>query len=650
MDWRKRRAEPATSMRYLPLFCSLCLFSAAAQTASVAAYPSQLALSAAAGSNPVMQPVAVSPSDPGADWTASANSAWLVLSPSAGTGSTTITASANTDGLTPGLYTDTIRFRVSDGSTALVVVTLRLGIPAGAASANQWHVTVDGTPDGDGSTDKPWDVVTALNGPKQVQPGDTVWLHGGKHGAGTFDAIIASHLVGTPAAPIVVRAAPGERPIVDAWLQIGCCDGAGDARRGAYTWFWGIEFAGYNPDRSSAASGPPDWARQANHGGVDAWAPGTKIIDCIVHDTSSGISIWQEASDSEAYGNLVYNVGGFGPDRGHGHGFYLQNAGPGVKHIFDNIAFNNFGEGIQIFGSDSAPVQNFHLQGNISFNNGSVGTGSNGANGTPMAGSRSDNIIIGQGSGGPKGMLLINNFTYHTPMADDGTNELGYGAPRAGDLVAVGNYFIGGSDAVNLLRWDSIVFRDNRIYAPHRNETSLTYRTDQNPSKYNFDYNTYYGAGNFSVFPACNNDPCPQRSDVPFNVWQSIARVDANSSFQSGAPLEAWTSVRPNLYEPGRAGIVVYNWNQWPIVNVDIRNAGIRIGDRFEVRDAQDWFGPPVLSGVYVGQQLSIPMTGLPIAFPNGNVPNPQPHTSAEFGAFVVLSGASLSAPAAGVN
>jgi hypothetical protein len=200
---------------------------------------------------------------------------------------------------------------------------------------------------------------------------------------------------------------------------------------------------------------------------------------------------------------------------------------------------------------------------------------------------------------------------------------------------------------VNLLRWDSIVFRENQIYAPHRNEASLTYRTDQNPSKYSFDYNTYYGAGNFSVFPACNEEPCPQRSDVPFNVWQSIARVDANSNFRSGAPLEAWTAVRPSLYDPGRASIVVYNWNQWPIVNVDIRNAGVRIGDRFEVRDAQDWFGPPVLSGVYVGQQLSIPMMGLPIAFPNGNVPNPQPHTSPEFGAFVVLSGPSLSAPAA---
>jgi hypothetical protein len=630
-------------MKFVTSCCAIVVFTLYTQAQTISAYPPLLNLSATAGRNPVLQPVAVSPADPNGDWTASSSARWLVLSNNTGSGPGTILVSTDTTGLAPGVYTDTLRFKAADGAIAPVVVTLRLAIPAPAPPANEWHVTVDGTPDGDGSADHPWDIVTALNGPTQVQPGDTIWLHGGRYGSGTFDAIIASHLVGTSSAPIVVRASPGERPIVDAWLQVGCCDGAADPTKGAHTWFWGIEFASYNPDRTAAASGPPNYARQANHAAVDAWAPGTKIINCIVHDTSSGIELWQEASDSDAYGNLVYNVGGYGPDRGHGHGFYVQNAGPNFKHLFDNLTFNNFGEGLQVFGSEAAPVQNFHIEGNVSFNNGAIGTGSNGANGTPAAGSRNDNIIIGEGQGGPKGILLIGNFTYHTPEADDGTNELGYGAARAGDLLAVGNYFIGGSNAVNLLRWNSVLFRDNRIYTPNRNNASLTYRTDQNPGAYNFDYNYYYGSGNFTVFPKCNADPCPQRSDAYFNVWQTITGIDPHSVFQRGAPFETWTSVRSNLYEPGRANIVVYNWNRYPVVSVDVQNAGLRIGDQFEVRDAQDYFGPPVLAGVWVGQQLSLPMTGVRIAYPNGNVPNPQPHTSAEFGAFVLRSGPELS-------
>lgn len=630
-------------MRILLLFCALCPFLASAQTGPIEVSPATLNLVANAGANPVLQAISISTADPGAQWTVSSSSGWLTLSNKSGSGTATITASAVTDGLTPGLYTDVVRAALADGSAAgAVLVTLRLGPSTGASSGNEWHVAVDGTPDGDGSPDHPWDVVTALNGPKAVQPGDTIWLHGGKYGAGTFDAILASRLVGTATTPIMVRAYPNERPIIDAWLQVGCCDGAGDPSQGASTWFWGIEFASYNPNRQSGASGPPDWAHQDNHAAVSVWAPGTKIINCIVHDTSSGIEMWQEAAGSEAYGNLIFNVGGFGPDRGHGHGLYVQNASPRLQHLFDNISFNNFGEGIQLYGSDAAPVQNLYLQGNVAFNNGSIGSGNNAANGTPAAGSRTDNIIVGQGKGGPQGIVLVNNFTYHTPQADDGTNELGYGTPRAQDLTAIGNYFVGGSSAVNLLRWNSVTFRGNSIYAPNKNEASLTYRSDQKPARYNFDYNSYYGAGNFTVFSACDNDPCAQRSDVPFNVWQSIAGVDANSAFVTGAPNGVWSSVRPNLYEPGRATIVVYNWNQWPIVNVDARNAGLQMGDRFEVRDAQDWFGPPILSGTYMGQQLAIPTTGVTIEFPNGNAPNPQPHTSSEFGVYVLLSGQSL--------
>jgi hypothetical protein len=627
-------------MRHLALLSCLFAICASSQTLPIAAYPPYLNLSASAGADPVLQPIAVAPNDPAASWTASSTADWLILSDTAGAGQTTLTVSTNAASFPPGLYTAKVQFKLADGSTAPVVVTLRLGLPTAAAPAKQWHVTVDGAPEGDGSAEHPWDIVTALNGPAQVKPGDTIWLHGGKYGSGTFDAIIASRLVGTREAPIIVRAAPGERPIVDAWLQVGCCDGAGDPAKGSYAWFWGVEFASYNPDRTSGASGPPDYAKQQNHAAVDVWAPGTKIINCIVHDTSGGIEMWQEAEGAEAYGNLVYNVGGYGPDRGHGHGFYLQNAGPGFKHIFDNITFNNFGEGMQIYGSDLAPVENFHLEGNVSFNNGAVGTGSNSANGTPAAGSRNNNIIIGEGRGGPKGILLINNFLYHTPQADDGTNELGYPwTPRAGDLTAIGNFFVGGSDAVDLIRWDSLVFRDNQVYAPNRNNASLTWRVDQNPARYSYDYNYYYGSGRFTIYAGCNDIPCAKRADVGFNEWQSMARIDTNSVFSPGQPNGMWINVRPNLYEPGRANVVVYNWNLWTAATIDLRNAGLRIGDNFEIRDAQNWFAEPVYKGVYLGQQVTIDMTGRQVAAPNGNVPHPQPHTCPQFGVFVITSG-----------
>jgi hypothetical protein len=103
-----------------------------------------------------------------------------------------------------------------------------------------------------------------------------------------------------------------------------------------------------------------------------------------------------------------------------------------------------------------------------------------------------------------------------------------------------------------------------------------------------------------------------------------------------------WTFVRPNLYEQGRANIVIYNWDLQSNVLVDLSASGMNIGDQFQIRDAENWFGGAIVSGTYTGDPVAIPMTGLQVALPNGVVPNPQPHTAPQFGAFVLLSGGAM--------
>src|SRR2546430_15149648 len=73
-----------------------------------------------------------------------------------------------------------------------------------------------GTPRGDGTRDRPWDLATALSGGRgRVQPGDTIWLRGGTY-TGNFDGT----LTGTSTAPIVVRQYPGERATIDGNLHV----------------------------------------------------------------------------------------------------------------------------------------------------------------------------------------------------------------------------------------------------------------------------------------------------------------------------------------------------------------------------------------------------------------------------------------------
>src|SRR5690606_26666760 len=99
-------------------------------------------------------------------------------------------------------------------------------------------------------------------------------------------------------------------------------------------------------------------------------------------------------------------------------------------------------------------------------------------------------------------------------------------------------------------------------------------------------------------------------------------------------PTESFVQVRPNRYEPGRANIIVYNWSHQQSVAVDLSRV-LQLGQAYEVRNAQDFFGPPIVSGSYEGGAIELPLdespatpsiTGMSIAT-----------TGIEFATFVVL-------------
>ena len=105
---------------------------------------------------------------------------------------------------------------------------------------------------------------------------------------------------------------------------------------------------------------------------MDVFGPHTKCINLVVHDAGVGIGCWTPAIDAEIYGCLIYNNGWQGPgrDRGHGHAIYTQNA-QGTKRIRDNILFNQFGRGVEIY-TERGSIQGFDVEGNAAFNNGSL--------------------------------------------------------------------------------------------------------------------------------------------------------------------------------------------------------------------------------------------------------------------------------------
>ena len=95
--------------------------------------------------------------------------------------------------------------------------------------------------------------------------------------------------------------------------------------------------------------------------------------------------------------------------------------------------------------------------------------------------------------------------------------------------------------------------------------------------------------------------------------------------------------VLPNKYEAGRAFVVIYNFALQPAVDVDLSGV-LRAGSPFEIRNVQDVYGKPVISGTYSGSPVSIPMSGIDPPLPLGRPTRDAPKTGPRFDVFLVTS------------
>jgi hypothetical protein len=176
-------------------------------------------------------------------------------------------------------------------------------------------------------------------------------------------------------------------------------------------------------------------------------------------------------------------------------------------------------------------------------------------------------------------------------------------------------------------RWAKIAFNRNVVLMDRNYLLMFDKLPDQNVKAYDWNDNTYYGSGKW-FYSGKETDDIAE--------WRAMSGLDSNSKQISGRPTGVWKIVRPNKYERGRANIAIYNWDLLDEVGVDL-SPFLSEGDRYEIRDVQDYFGAPVTTGTYDGKLVQIPMSGLKSAMPVGVVPvNPQ-HTGPQFGAFVLL-------------
>ncbi|EEF63173.1 hypothetical protein Cflav_PD5808 [Pedosphaera parvula Ellin514] len=412
-----------------------------------------------------------------------------------------------------------------------------------------------------------------------VKPGDTIWLRGGVHRQLNRPTKFTSSLSGTSAAPITVRQYPGERATIDGNLT---------QSTGGYVNYWGFEVmdsqqfaSGWIPTRTSTQTGPfpTTW-----------WAPydGKQIDFCV-----SGVDL--RAPNCKLINLVIHdNIGG-------GLG---MNTAAGNTEVYGMLSYYNGwqgadrGHGHGIYAQNVAPAVKY-VENSLVFNNYALGMQATGSaspiadnftiegsafflNGA-LANSHQQNLLIGPYQGQAQNPVVRTNFIYDT----QGTSSdffLGYDGGSA-NAICQGNYF----------------------------QTSTMFNANANMTL----------AGNTFL-------------SATIGLTQSSY---PNNSYLTTTPTKNVIAVRPNKYEPGRANILVYNWEKLNSVAVDVSQV-LPVGTAYEVHSAQNFYGTPVVKGTYNGGSIMVPMMGLPVAAPVGA--SAPPAAGPNFGAYVLLPTSSV--------
>jgi hypothetical protein len=308
-----------------------------------------------------------------------------------------------------------------------------------ATRGSDWYVAPAGNAANPGTKESPWDLASALNGRKEVRPGDTIWLSEGTYRRRPNE-LFDVRLAGSADKPIRVQPVAGHRVRIDGGLAM--------QSPSANVWIRDLEVFVSEPVPEkpvSAGSSPSDlkrpWGGLHMHGGKDC-----KYINLIIHNCNQGISCWTGETNPEIYGCILYDNGWLGVDRGHGHCIYTQND-QGVKTISNCIMTCRYDGSytMHAYGSERAYVNNYLATENICY-----GTGP---------------FLIGGGR--PSyGIRIHRNFLYGVDM------RIGYAAPYNEDCDIRDNIIVNGR--LEIVRYRNAVQENNLILAKNDARPSQT--------------------------------------------------------------------------------------------------------------------------------------------------------------------------------
>lgn len=478
---------------------------------------------------------------------------------------------------------------------------------------NKYFVATNGQATNKGTLSSPWSLGHALQGNGMLEPGDTVFLQGGKY-LGNYTAALLS---GKPVQPIVFMSYDGERPVIDGYTGLGNnVSGLTITASCQHLVFNGIEVASSAPSRVSGAAGALPTGN-----GLSVIGSFITLANCIVHDMpGTGIAVDANTQGVNVYGCIVYNNGVEQASVAAGNGVSINGGREKAPNRLSNsFVFNNAQNGVISFGA----ANGLHIRQNVVFNTG--------ATLSPLQG-RKYNLLISGGAGKPILDATVSENLFYRDENDNAGGDkphnlrynLNFGQRNTVDssLNFEDNYVLGGGfyGAVYVQgSFNRYSVQRNIIHAlPHANNRLVILDVAIKPS---WNYNRYHSN---------NSLPLNQRS---FADWKTTTEQDAASLYSAAAPADTFMLAK-NIFKNETYHVAVVNNSRSPIFNLPFEVPELA-GSTYHIRDAQNYFGTPI-QAVYNGQAIPLPLTLTEVASPMGTVASLPKHTTANLGTFVI--------------
>jgi hypothetical protein len=496
------------------------------------------------------------------------------------------------------------------------------------------YAAPDGLATNTGTFESPYSLTRVGTG-ATASPGDVICLRGG-----TYKGRFTFNISGSAASPVTIRPYLNERVVIDAGYPSttvtvdipsapaysGGTINVADTSQFAVQQVIRIgseqmQIGGMNATQLFVARG---WNGTCSDTGTCNAIPSgaeVRLTGSIVHVNSSHL-IMRNLEITNT-GHITRIRGSQYVDDGIG---LVDNCTAGCKFI--NNVIHNTGGGIGSFNS----AQGSEFYGNIVFFNGYINYG-----GSPGG----HGIYVQNTVDSPSKFISDNlsfmNFSFNfQAYTDNGGLD---------NLNVIGNSFFANSNMTGLTPSFNFLIGGGTAFKGFKFLTNSTYNYAGagttvigwagTPCTTPEIRDNYVASGFWELGFGCTN---PIVTGNVFATQNVTGQTYPSNTYYGGHPTSGKTViVRGNAYEVGRGHITIFNWDRSPSVVVFLDNLGLAIGQAYEIRDSQNIFGIPVVSGVYDGNPVSIPMTGTAVSPIYGTVPLQPSHTSEEFGSFVVI-------------